>query len=1347
MSVLPIGRRVRRRGGGGGRTVASGALLLAVLASLVGQAVPARAAAPAPTASPAAAAASPQAGASADPGAGPDLTSNPAPAPNPTAGATAAEPDRKADQDALARELRQADPSGPCPTALQPDTVAACTLDQSATATFSIDLPQKKDLLLVQIVAAQGSLIPTVVAPDGTTVTCDDPVGPSWGSSQALRCATSLAGTYTLKVGTVTSSPTALALSYLPLQSTTACRRIDAADLTLGAPTVFQGSLALGSAGDCYQVNGLVAGDMLRTGATLRGANTVVYDATGTPVCNKWSTPDCRLTGTAPFRITAQRYNGTALTYDFFAARLSRPEGCTPVEPQAFGASPDMTSVTRCRTLRVPEPARYDFGPVVQNGGSVAGGLNTADGSPQGGLCPQGSCDLTPGDYTWAVDPYATSVGAFGMAFHSAKETRGCVAADDTGLTTGPATGTFGGPGQQLCLTLPTASGKGVYLLNRPPADGAAAVGQVADASGAKQCDVGDATTVCRLTGTAPFRVVLTGSPSKAYGLVVHRTEETAGCTAWPQSGLDGSWGIEVPMPQGSYQAACLSLPADGHSTSEVIDYTNLKNQLNAEMKIVDGAGGEACSFIVYGNSAKSCTLTAGVPYTALLIPIRTWEADSYKLARRDVSPSAQCLTPSSTTVGGPSLRFDLSSALDARCVRVDGAATDRIWLGSRPGRNPYGPGVLTAVLDAGGKNVCTQWGTSCLVTGSASYTMVLIAAGYRDKPIRTSVDTWKVGTADGWAPECTAHPVSIDGFPQRSGVFTEDSTGYCAVVDMKPSQSFNIVGNSSAPYSQQPTISLLSGAHWDRGYLGHQCTGGSGFGARCQTTNSGDAGQAVLVVGPGTSDLPVEYSMQGTCDSSCPIPRPRTALTSVSPSAGAAGTRVQAVIRGTGLHLGSKAKLVGGGVSGTQFLETLSVNADGTALDVLLDTRSVAPGRYGIELDGVYGVSLPDAFTVTAATTPPKSRFVPIDAVRFLDTRDGTGTGTPAQRVGAGGVVNLQVAGVNGVPATGVTAVVMNVTAVNPTGSGHVTVYPDGQPLPYVSNLNYEAGKIVPNLVTVPVVNGKVDLRNSAGEVDLVADVAGYYTDAATGSAFSLITPARFLDTRDGTGTGTPAQRVGAGGVVNLQVAGVNGVPATGVTAVVMNVIAVSPTGSGHVTVYPDGRPLPFVSNLNYEAGQVVANLVTVPVVNGKVDLRNSAGEVDLVADVTGYYGDSGSTYSPATPVRLLDTRSGLGARAGALSGHGGIVSLPVTGLEGVPATGVTAVVLNVAVTEPTADSNLSVYAHGTARPGVSNINYTAGETRANLVVVPVVDGRVTFSNNWGDVHVVADLNGYFTA
>ncbi|MFJ7588234.1 hypothetical protein ACIQZO_12795 [Streptomyces sp. NPDC097617] len=204
-------------------------------------------------------------------------------------------------------------------------------------------------------------------------------------------------------------------------------------------------------------------------------------------------------------------------------------------------------------------------------------------------------------------------------------------------------------------------------------------------------------------------------------------------------------------------------------------------------------------------------------------------------------------------------------------------------------------------------------------------------------------------------------------------------------------------------------------------------------------------------------------------------------------------------------------------------------------------------------------------------------------------------------------------------------------------------------------------------------------------------------------------------------------------------------GVPATGVTAVVMNVTAVSPTEAGHVMVYPNGRPQPSVSNINFSAGQIVPNLVTVAVVNGKVDLRNHAGSVDLIADVTGYYTATGSTFSAASPVRLLDTRTAIGGHPGP-AGGGETVDLLVTGVEGVPATGVTAVVLNVTVTAPASDSFLIVYPHGVARPNVSNLNYRGGQTVSNLVIVPVIDGRVSFYSPYGPVDVIADLNGYFT-
>ncbi|WP_232242065.1 choice-of-anchor D domain-containing protein [Streptacidiphilus jeojiense] len=395
------------------------------------------------------------------------------------------------------------------------------------------------------------------------------------------------------------------------------------------------------------------------------------------------------------------------------------------------------------------------------------------------------------------------------------------------------------------------------------------------------------------------------------------------------------------------------------------------------------------------------------------------------------------------------------------------------------------------------------------------------------------------------------------------------------------------------------------------------------------------------------------------------------------------------------------------------------------------------------LAFSGATGVGY-DAHTVSApvvsAIAVPPSRLVPIAPTRFLDTRSGTG-GAKA-RVGAGGKVVLQVAGVHGVPATGVTAVVMNVTAVGSTTGGYVTAYPDGQQMPTASSLNFVTGQTLANLVTVPVFDGKVDLYNAFGQVNLVADVTGYYTASGTGSALTAIAPTRFLDTR--SGTGAAKARVGAGGKVVLQVAGVHGVPATGVTAVVMNVTAVGSTTGGYVTAYPDGQQLPTASSLNFVTGQTLANLAVVPVVDGKVDLYNAFGQVDLVADVTGYFSGTGSLFSPAGPVRLLDTRNGTGAKAGAV-GPGGTVTLQVTGANGVPASGVTAVVLNVTAVGSTTGGYLTVYPDGQQLPTASNLNFVTGQTIANQVLVPVVDGKVVFHNSTGSVQVVADLNGYF--
>src|SRR5665648_196897 len=259
---------------------------------------------------------------------------------------------------------------------------------------------------------------------------------------------------------------------------------------------------------------------------------------------------------------------------------------------------------------------------------------------------------------------------------------------------------------------------------------------------------------------------------------------------------------------------------------------------------------------------------------------------------------------------------------------------------------------------------------------------------------------------------------------------------------------------------------------------------------------------------------------------------------------------------------------------------------------------------------------------SASAAVSTPGG-FTPLSPSRLLDTR--AGVGAPKAPVVAGGTVALQVTGRGGVPASGVSAVVLNVTVTAPTRAGYLTVYGDGSPRPLASNLNFIPAQTVPNLVIAPVgANGKVALYNgSTGTLQLVADVSGYYVAGApsVAGAFGSLAPSRLLDTR--AGVGAPKAPVVAGGTVALQVAGRGGVPASGVSAVVLNVTVTAPTRAGYLTVYGDGTTRPLASNLNFIPAQTVPNLVIAPVgTNGKVALYNgSTGTVQLVADVAGYY------------------------------------------------------------------------------------------------------------------------------
>ena len=245
--------------------------------------------------------------------------------------------------------------------------------------------------------------------------------------------------------------------------------------------------------------------------------------------------------------------------------------------------------------------------------------------------------------------------------------------------------------------------------------------------------------------------------------------------------------------------------------------------------------------------------------------------------------------------------------------------------------------------------------------------------------------------------------------------------------------------------------------------------------------------------------------------------------------------------------------------------------------------------------------------------------------------------------------------------------------------------------------------------------------------------------------SGYVATNPVRVLDSRNGTGG--YSTRWSAHETRPLTVAGVGPVPA-GATAVVLNVTVTDATAPSFLTVAPTGGVVPLASNLNFVAGQTVANLVTVAVgAGGKVDLTNFNGSVNVVADLVGYFQTGGGDrFTGVTPNRVLDSRNGTGGFSSPW-GPGVTRALTVVGVGGVPSNA-TAVVMNVTVTNTTASSWLRVSPTGALPPLTSNLNFTAGQTVPNLVVVRVgTGGQVDLTNLNGHTDVIADVVGYYAA
>jgi hypothetical protein len=367
-------------------------------------------------------------------------------------------------------------------------------------------------------------------------------------------------------------------------------------------------------------------------------------------------------------------------------------------------------------------------------------------------------------------------------------------------------------------------------------------------------------------------------------------------------------------------------------------------------------------------------------------------------------------------------------------------------------------------------------------------------------------------------------------------------------------------------------------------------------------------------------------------------------------------------------------------------------------------------------------------------------SRLRALNPARLLSLRQGT--------VHRHGSIDVPVTGRGGVPATGVGAVVLSITVKAARKGGSLSVFPAGQDKPDAASIRFAKGPRRSTTVVVPVgSDGRVRLANDSAKAHVGVDVDGWFdTDGSDAPGqVAPMTAARVLNTRSGLG-GTRG-RLGPKAARRFVVTGRGGVPTGGVSAVWLNLVAADATGRGSITLYPAGRHQRAVTTLTYTPHRQASTLVLATVGrSGSVVIRDRGARTHLTASVVGWV-DNGSNaaearYTTVTPTSVFDTHD-----PGAEPLHpGSRRDFQVTGQGEVPASGVSAVMLQVEADESTHNGSVVFFAPGRKGHAPAKVSYWKSSGAAQTVMVAVPgDGRIRLLNRAATTGLRVDVIGYY--
>ena len=443
-----------------------------------------------------------------------------------------------------------------------------------------------------------------------------------------------------------------------------------------------------------------------------------------------------------------------------------------------------------------------------------------------------------------------------------------------------------------------------------------------------------------------------------------------------------------------------------------------------------------------------------------------------------------------------------------------------------------------------------------------------------------------------------------------------------------------------------------------------------------------------------------------------------------------------------------------------------------GASCDVTVEFRPFNAGtrQAALEVDTTSPAGTVSVDLTGEAVGDATGTYYGITPKRFIDTRK-DGSRKPLAK---SSTTKLQIGGLNGVPASGVSAVVINLTAVTTTSQGYFTAYPSGQSRPTASSINFPKGWTGANMVTVPLgADGKIAIYNYGGASHAIVDVLGWYAkddsvQAAKGMGNQFFPtetgdPVRIYDSRkDATTDYVPFL---GGDYLNVADTWATQAGAQAVKSYVVNVTAVDATKDGVLTLWNGVGGKPTVSTVNYVPGTIAPNMAVVPAQyyttdededgileqNSGFRLQNTgSGSVHVVVDLVGYYladQPAGFRFVPrSTPKRLVDTREKVGAKT-VLSGAFGTTARTVNATS-VATPDSYFVVANATGITPTKRTYLTVWSGEGARPSASNINVNPGLVRSASMYAPLREAagsKLTFNvyNNSGSMHLAIDVAG----